>query len=80
MILLLYNSNKKGIEVTMLFNKNGDALITISEATKKGSDKFDNISSGHVLVVDSKLYPEIVNKDTAYYKADDLGVDPEDIE
>lgn len=64
----------------MLFNKNGDALITISEAVKKGTGDFDNISSGHAHVVDSKLYPEIMNKDTAYYKANDLGVDPEDLE
>ena len=64
----------------MLYNKQGDPLITISEAQKKGSDKFDNVSSGHVLVVDSKIYPEITSKDTAYYKAQDLGVDEEDFE
>ncbi len=65
----------------MIFNKEGEPLLTISEA-KKISDKsggeqghFDTIVEGARYVVDKKIYPEIINKDTNYYKAKSLGID-----
>lgn len=64
----------------MIYNKQGYPLITISEA-KKIIDKsdgeegnFDTITEGFKYVVDNNIYPEIVNKDTAYYKASQLGI------
>ncbi|MGP5096158.1 hypothetical protein [Staphylococcus equorum] len=66
----------------MLFNKSGDPLLTISEAKKiidKSGDeekegKFETIVEGHQYVVDNNIYPEVVSKDTGYYKASQLGI------
>lgn len=64
----------------MLFNKSGDPLLTISEAKKiidkseEGEGNFETIVEGHQYVVDNKIYPEIVSKDTGYYKASQLGI------
>lgn len=64
----------------MLFNKAFEPLITVSEAVKKGTGEFDNEAGGHAYVVDKKVYPEITDKNTCYYKASDLGVEQEDLE
>ena len=66
----------------MLFDKSGEPLLTISEAKKirdKSSDEekegnFETIVEGHQYVVDNNIYPEVVSKDTGYYKASQLGI------
>ncbi|MEZ7619413.1 hypothetical protein [Staphylococcus epidermidis] len=64
----------------MIYNKSGDPLLTISEALRiieksEGEEgKFETLVEGHQYVVDNKIYPEIVKKDTGYYKASQLGV------
>ena len=61
----------------MLFHgKTGDALLSLQEAIKEGSTKFDNPVDAHKHVVKNQLIPDHVdNKCTAYYKASSLGVD-----
>ena len=61
----------------MLFHgKTGEALLSLQEAIKEGSTKFDNPVDAHKHVVKNQLIPgHVDNKCTAYYKASSLGVD-----
>lgn len=61
----------------MLFHgKTGEALLSLQEAIKEGSVKFDNPVDAHKHVVKNQLVPDHVDsKCTAYYKAPALGVD-----
>lgn len=61
----------------MLFHgKTGEALLSLQEAIKEGSVKFNNPVDAHKHVIQNKLIPDHVdNKCTAYYKASSLGVD-----
>lgn len=61
----------------MLFHgKSGEALLTLKEAIKEGSLKFDNPVDAHKHVIKQSILPDHVDGNcTAYYKASLLGVD-----
>lgn len=64
----------------VIYNKQGDQLLKISEAVKiaKKNEEiqlnFDSEVEGYQYVIDNNIYPEVIDKDTLYFKAHQLGI------